>query len=145
MAMKTIDKYKMAINNVRNKFYGAQKKYEQEIMKLQVERDKLETRQELLDILICEVYSDCKIPTNKQLIKKLAIKIAEKTDKDADRKLLGLHGQIRLRTTSKDVKRPINEKIQSEIDHFFNRNDITRYTSGKKETRTRNKTKMQIR
>lgn len=142
-AVEKLQEHKMALSTIRNFFYRQTKTHVQEIMSLKAENDKLRARQELLEISLRDVYADCKTPAEKQIIKEVPLKMEQRTNTVTDPKLLGLRGRIRV--SKKSIRRPLHGKIMTEITKFFNRDDVSRSTAGKKETRTRNNHKMQIR
>ncbi|KAJ2937230.1 hypothetical protein O0L34_g19420 [Tuta absoluta] len=142
-AFKKVKLQQTALNTVRKKLYRQTKTYVEEIMSLKAENKRLRARQELLESSLREVYADCKTPAGKQIIKEVPLNIERKTDTVSDPKLLGLKGRIRV--SKKTIRRPVHEKIMTEMTKFFTRDDISRCTAGKKETRTRKNHKMQIR
>lgn len=142
-ALQKIQTYKTALDTERKKLYRQKKTHDKEMMTLKAENDKLRARQEIMEISLREVYADCKTPGEKQIIKEVPLKMEQKTNTVMDPTLLGLKGRIRV--SKKRLRRPLHGKIMTEITTFFNRDDVSRSTAGKKETRTRNNHKMQIR
>ncbi|KAL0829793.1 hypothetical protein ABMA28_003276 [Loxostege sticticalis] len=142
-ALQKIQTYKTALDTERKKLYRQKKTHDKEMMTLKAENDKLRARQEIMEISLREVYADCKTPGEKQIIKEVPLKMEQKTNTVMDPTLLGLKGRIRV--SKKRLRRPLHGKIMTEITKFFNRDDVSRSTAGKKETRTRNNHKMQIR
>ncbi|KAH9633052.1 hypothetical protein HF086_000412 [Spodoptera exigua] len=109
---------------------------------LQTQNDKLKARQEVMEVAIREAYTDCKKNPEKRVIKSITLNIGDKMNTKPERNLLGLKGQVR-KTNFKC--RPLNKCIVEDLEKFYNRDDISRSTAGKRETRTKNKRKMQIR
>ncbi|CAB3249497.1 unnamed protein product [Arctia plantaginis] len=62
----------------KKKFYRAKKLHEKEINLLQTENEKLKARQEVMEVAMREVYTDCKKDAEKRMIKKVTLKIGEK-------------------------------------------------------------------
>lgn len=99
-------------------------------------------RQEVMEVALREAYTDCRKIPEKRVIKSIALKVGEKMNRKPERNLLGLKGQVR-KTNFKS--RPLNKSIVEDLEKFYNRDDISRSTAGKRETRTKNKRKVQIR
>ncbi|CAB3245080.1 unnamed protein product [Arctia plantaginis] len=95
-----------------------------------------------MELAMREVYTDCKKDAEKRIIKKVTLKIGEKLCKKPERKYLGLKSQVRKPCYK---KKPLNKNIAEELEKFYGRDDISRNTAGKRETRTKNKKKVQIR
>lgn len=142
IALNNIQKYKTALNNIRKKLYRAKKQHEKEMHLLQTENDKLKARQEVMEVAIREAYTNCNKNPERRVIKSIALKVGEKMNIKPERNLLGLKGQVR-KTNFKS--RPLNKSIVEDLEKFYNRDDISRSTAGKRETRTKNKRKVQIR
>lgn len=110
---------------------------------MEIRVDKLTARQEILEISRRETYKTAKTSQEKRLLKSAALNEVVKVNKSvkAVATCLGLKGPIRL--SKKKVQ--LNKNIKEEMNNFYCRDDMSRITAGRKETRTRGKKKMQIR
>lgn len=108
-----------------------------------MEIDKLKARQEIFEISLRETYKTAKTSQEKSLLKSAAFNEVVKANKSAKAVAicLGLKGRIRF--SKKKVQ--LNKNVKEEMTNFYCRDDISRITAGRKETRTRGKKKMQIR
>ncbi|XP_047998810.1 uncharacterized protein LOC125236153 [Leguminivora glycinivorella] len=127
--------YKRLTENLRKK-----------IQRMKSEHTKMEehlkARNEVLEVSLKNAYKQCASYKEKDVFKTITNDEAVKENraKSAVGQALGLKGRIR--KTQKTIKVP---KLQPSIVKFFLRDDITRATAGKRECRTKNKKKRQIR
>jgi hypothetical protein len=99
-------------------------------------------RQEILEISLRETYSTTQSIKEKRVLKSIThteVVKKNKKVKSFTTSYLGRKGQIRYK------KIVLNNKIERELKEFYERDDISRSTAGKRETKTRGKIKMQIR
>lgn len=141
-AMKNIEKLKIIINRVRKQQHRMKIKQELEVSTLKDENAKLKVRQEILEISLRQQYTESKTHKNKQLLRSIYDTQAIKNSNSGKyiAKCLGVQ-----KRTFKPKERLRNAKIEKEITNFFERDDISRCTAGKKECKTKYKEKKQIR
>lgn len=106
-------------------------------MELECKINKMKIREEVLENTLKKTYQTCKKQAEKQLLKSLAV---NSTNKTYISKLIGLKGKVRTKKMPKE-----RNFISEEIENFYLRDDISRSTAGKKECKTKNKEKHQIR
>ncbi|PZC75021.1 hypothetical protein B5X24_HaOG206846 [Helicoverpa armigera] len=137
-ALDKIQKLHRMLETSRKRYY--REKFMHERTNREIE--KLQARQEVLECSLKTVYKNANTQKEKRLLKNIALNENVKANKSVMdvTKYLGL--KSRIRNTKKKLP---NSKIQNDIETFYNREDISRCTAGKHETRTRGKQKMQIR
>lgn len=142
-ALENIRKLKVKNETIRKKLYREKLAHEAKIGELQKIIDKLTARQEILEISLRETYCTTQSLAEKRLLKSVAVNQVVKTNRSVKTiaTCLGLKGRIR----QSKKKIVLNKKIQEDIKRFYLRDDISRNTAGKRETKTRGKKKMQIR
>lgn len=102
-------------------------------------------RHELLEVSLGEKYKDCKRHEQKKILRSIGMSksvLQKRGSKALVSKCLGLKGSIRF---TSNRKYNISKNIEEEIEVFYNRDEISRSTSGKGECKTKCKKKMQIR
>lgn len=107
-----------------------------EVNYLETELLKMKARNEMLEHTLQKTYQNCTKRTEKQTLKKL---VKNSENKKIITKMLGLQGKVR------EKKKRTKPTEIPEIEKFYMRDDVSRNTAGKKETRTKDKTKKQIR
>lgn len=139
-ATEKIEKLQRAIYVYRKKLYRQRKETEQTIQKLEEQILKLKARGEILETTIKSAYKKTQNYKEQRTFKKMVEDPKKIVKKAYVKKLLGLKGLPRMKTTSPKIKH-----VRKEIEEFYLRNDVSRMTAGKKECRTFNKKKEQIR
>lgn len=99
-------------------------------------RVKMKGREEILESTLKSTYQRCSSREEKKTLRKLVKKSGKKSFIS---KLLGLKGKVR------EKKKKLRRSRIAEIEKFYTRDDVSRITAGKKEVRTKNKEKSQIR
>ncbi|KAL0860169.1 hypothetical protein ABMA27_010476 [Loxostege sticticalis] len=130
--LKAVEQYKRNYNRLRKSLFRQKLNSENRIKQLQCENEKLKVRQEIMEVTLKNVYQNADRLVEKQKIKEAMQKQPKKLCKKSEAKVLGLKYPLRM-TQMKNRK------------CFFNRDDISRMTAGKRETRTKAKKKSQIR
>ncbi|XP_028175908.1 uncharacterized protein LOC114364103 [Ostrinia furnacalis] len=100
-----------------------------------------EIKYKKLSNAIKERYQNVTKNRDKQLFKDIFDNMEGQAKREIIKESLGLQGQVR---TTKEIREK-QTKLRKLLHHFFLRDDISRATAGKKETLTKNKTKVQIR
>lgn len=124
-----------------NRYRKALTREKQKVNLLLAENKKLQARQEVMEVALRQIYSESKKHEGKQVLKQVAQEMGNGKYKKPDHTILGLKGRIRKRRK----QRLPPKRVAEELKVFYERDDISRSTAGKKETRTKNKNKMQIR
>lgn len=133
--VKKVSKYN---EKLKKQLYRSKKYSSQKILELELVIQKLKAREEILESSLKKTYKNCEKRAEKTILRNV-IHNAKK-NKTYIAKLLGLQsGKAR-----KILKRNKMNNI-AEIDAFYQRDDVSHCTSGKKECRTKNKNKQQIR
>lgn len=109
---------------------------EKEIEVLNLTIIKMKAREEVLESTLKATYQRCSNRKEKKTLKKL---VTNSGNKSFISKMLGLKGKVR------NKKKKLRRSGIAEITKFYTRDDISRNTAGKKEVRTKNKEKVQIR
>lgn len=126
----------------RKQFYRYKIVTSKKIRSLEEKLDLMKAREELLESSLKTIYKKCNKYCERNMLKALTederTKIARK--KTYVSKLLGLKSIARRR-----MKKNKKNIVCKEIETFFNRDDISKSTAGKKECRTLQKQKEQIR
>ncbi|XP_063634914.1 uncharacterized protein LOC134805569 [Cydia splendana] len=120
----------------RKKYQRAKKEMQKTIDNLNLQLEKLKARQEILESTIKKTYQSNCSKNEKTVMQKL---VRNSENKNLVSKMLGL--KFKPRAKPKKIRR-IDIK---EITQFYLKDDVSRNTAGKKETRTKNKEKVQIR
>ncbi|CAH2088677.1 unnamed protein product [Euphydryas editha] len=137
-ALNYIKILKLRLDNLRKRFSRVQQMHEKYIKLLKNEYDKVKVRNECMEISLRNTYNNCNKYSEKRLLKRVVINEGRA---DTNSKVLGLKGPVRV-TVKEKLK---NKKTKEEIEKFFIREDVSRCTSGKRECKTKEKKKCQIR
>lgn len=143
--LKQLNKLRTFNANLRKTLSRTKEKYQKEINLKTEENVKLKTRHELLEISLGEKYKDCKTQEQKKTLRSIGRSktvLQKRGSKALVSKCLGLKGCIRF-TSNKNYN--ASKKVEEEMEVFYNRDEISRSTSGKRECKTKHKKKMQIR
>ena len=143
--VKQLKKLRTLNANLRKTLSRTKEKYQKEINLKTEENDKLKVRHELLEVSLGEKYKDCKTHEQKKILRSIGMSksvLQKRGSKALVSKCLGLKGGIRF---TSNRKYNISKNIEEEIEVFYNRDEISRSTSGKRECKTKCKKKMQIR
>lgn len=136
-ALDKIQKLNRMLETSRKRYYREKLLHERKNREI----EKLQARQEVLECSLKTVYKHANTQKEKRLLKNIAINQNVKASKSVMylTRYLGLKSRIR------STKNKLPKCIPKDIETFYNRDDISRCTAGKHETRTRGKQKMQIR
>ncbi|CAG9782601.1 unnamed protein product [Diatraea saccharalis] len=130
------DKLKTQKEKYKKRLYRLKIKDMKEINDLNLTITKMRAREEVLESTLQKTYRGTKSQNDKKILKKI---VDNSTNKTVVTKMLGLIGKARVQ------KRKRNQINVYEITQFYLRDDVSRITSGRKETRTQHKEKKQIR
>ncbi|XP_053620562.1 uncharacterized protein LOC128681045, partial [Plodia interpunctella] len=115
----------------------------QKVQGLETSKSVAEKELNSLKNAVKETYTECKTLAEKRSLKKIAYKFKQRSGKNLP-KILGLKTKIRFFN-----RRSNNNygtlKVRENIAAFYLRDDVSRCAAGRRECKTRNKQKMQIR
>lgn len=134
---------KKEIKKITQKYEKYKKKLQRTKKKLgeNEKGDKEKKKYESLSNAIKETYSTVKKRQDKKTIKMVFDKMDKSIKKAVAKDALGLTGNLRTTSKVKDSATHLKKKIEK----FYNREDISRATAGRKETITKNNIKVQKR
>lgn len=127
---------KRNLESYRKRFQRFKQKTAKEIEALNLKIDKMKAREEILENTLKTTYQSCSDRKEKKTLRKL---VTNSGNKSVISKMLGLKGKVR------EKQKKLRRSGIAEITKFYTRDDISRNTAGKKEVRTKNKEKVQIR
>lgn len=130
------------INNLRKRLYRLNKKNSTNMVNIENKISKMKAREEVMECALREAYKS-KNQKEKRILKSVINTNVVKINKCKTYvgNIFGLKGRIRIKCL---LKRK-TMKIKEDLKLFYMRDDISRSTSGKKECKTVNKKKHQIR
>ncbi|XP_060804464.1 uncharacterized protein LOC132902617 [Amyelois transitella] len=138
-AQKNQQKLNTVIGRLRKQLIRTKQK----VQSLETSKNVTEKELENLKDAIKETYAECKILAEKRALKKIAHKFKQKFGKNLP-KILGLKTKIRF-CNRRSNKNYGTLKVRENIAAFYLRDDVSRCAAGRKECKTRNKQKMQVR
>ncbi|XP_035444273.2 uncharacterized protein LOC118277191 isoform X1 [Spodoptera frugiperda] len=130
------DKLKTEKEKYKKRLHRLKIKNTKEVNSLNLIISKMRAREEVLESTLKKTYQSTKSHNDKKIFKKI---VNNSTNKTLVTKILGLIGKTR------GKKKKIRLINIDEITKFYLRDDVSRITSGRKETRTQHKKKKQIR
>ena len=132
-----LQKLSNAKETLRKRYYRLKVQSDEKISNLQATIDKMKAREEVLEATMRATYRNCVKNAERKVLKNLVKNAKNKT---SVAKLLGVTERLR---AAKSARKSCGSN--KEITCFFVRDDVSRCTAGKKECRTKNKEKYQIR
>ncbi|CAH2086899.1 unnamed protein product [Euphydryas editha] len=134
--MRYNEKIKRNLESHRKRFQRLKQKSVKDIEVLNLKIVKMKAREEILESTLKTTYQRCLDRKEKKTLRKL---VTNSGNKSVISKLLGLKGKVR------EKENKLRRSGIVEITKFYTRDDVSRNTAGKKEVRTKNKEKVQIR
>lgn len=142
--LKQLKKVRNSNQRLRKTMSQTNIRHQRESEEKTEEIDKLKARHEVLEIALSQTYKECKTHDQKRVLRsigKVNFALPKKGVQKIIAESLGLKSTLKFKQRNKCL----NKNIKEDLEVFYNRDEISRSTSGKRECRTKNKKKMQIR